>query len=86
MYRSLIATAFVFLLAISSNVVVSETAEADDFQSLWRTSCMIRKDKFDYVLPGAMRRNGIDMWIVFDHGRGSEPLMLDFGIVIAYGQ
>ena len=86
MYRSVIATAFVFLLAISSNVLVSETAEADDFQSLWRTSCMIRKDKFDYVLPGAMRRNGIDMWIVFDHGRGSEPMMLDFGIETAYGQ
>ena len=86
MYRSLIATVFVFLLAISSNVVVPETAEADDFQSLWRTSCMIRKDKFDYVLPGAMRRNDIDMWIVFDHGRGSEPMMLDFGIETAYGQ
>ncbi|MCK5558627.1 MAG: peptidase M24, partial [Candidatus Hydrogenedentes bacterium] len=47
---------------------------------------MIRKDKFDYVLPGAMRRNGIDMWIVMDHGRGSEPMMLDFGIETAYGQ
>lgn len=47
---------------------------------------MIRNDKFDYVLPGAMRRNRIDMWIVFDHGRGSEPMMLDFGIETAYGQ
>jgi Xaa-Pro aminopeptidase len=47
---------------------------------------MIRHDKFNYVLPNAMRRNGIDMWIVIDHGRGTEPMMLDFGIETAYGQ
>jgi Xaa-Pro aminopeptidase len=47
---------------------------------------MIRKDKFDYVLPKAMRRNNIDMWIVIDRGYGSEPLMLDFGVASTYGQ
>ncbi len=60
-------------------------AAPQDFQSLWEISCIIRNDKFDYVLPGAMRRNGIDMWIVIDHGRGTEPMMLDFGIETAYG-
>ena len=86
MYKSLIATAFVYVVIASSSMVVPATATADDFRSLWEISCMIRKDKFDYVLPGAMRRNGIDMWIVFDRGRGSEPMMLDFGIETAYGQ
>jgi Xaa-Pro aminopeptidase len=47
---------------------------------------MIRHDKFNYVLPEAMRRNRIDMWIVIDHGRGTEPMMLDLGIETAYGQ
>ncbi len=56
------------------------------WQSQWEISCMIRNDKFDYVLPNAMRRNNIDMWIVIDHGRGMEPMMLDFGIETAYGQ
>ncbi|MCY3774660.1 MAG: M24 family metallopeptidase [Candidatus Aminicenantes bacterium] len=55
-------------------------------QAQWEMSCSIRRDKFDYVLPTAMRRNGIDMWIVIDHGRGTEPLMLDLGIETAYGQ
>ena len=57
----------------------------DDFESQWEISCMIRHDKFNYVLPNAMRRNNIDMWIVIDHGRGTEPMMLDFGIETAYG-
>jgi hypothetical protein len=47
---------------------------------------MIRHDKFNYVLPNAMRRNNIDMWIVIDHGCGTEPMLLDFGIETAYGQ
>ncbi len=30
----------------------------------WERMCQIRKDKFDRILPEAMRENGIDMWIV----------------------
>ena len=58
----------------------------ETFQAQWQMSCIIRRDKFDLVLPTAMRRNGVDMWIVIDHGRGTEPLMLDLGIESAYGQ
>lgn len=72
--------ALLFLLGISSS------AQVEDFQSQWESSCMIRHDKFNYVLPKAMRRNNIDMWIVIDRGRGTEPMMLDFGIETAYGQ
>ncbi len=39
------------------------------------TSCMIRHDKFDYVLPGAMRRNDIDMWIVIEGDPGWQPVI-----------
>ena len=59
------------------------SAQTEGFQSQWETSCLIRQDKFNYVLPEAMRRNGIDMWIVIDHGRGTEPMMLDLGIETA---
>jgi len=72
--------ALAFLLSFSSS------AQAEDFQSQWESSCMIRQDKLNTVLPNAMRRHNIDMWIVFDHGRGTEPMMLDFGIETAYGQ
>ena len=86
MHKSLIATAFVSVLIASSSLAVPATATADDARSLWEISCMIRKDKFDYVLPGAMRRNGIDMWIVLDRGRGTEPMSRDFGIDTVNGQ
>ena len=38
-------------------------AFAEDYRDLQRTMAMIRHDKFDYVLPQAMRNNNIDMWI-----------------------
>jgi Xaa-Pro aminopeptidase len=46
---------------------------------------MIRGDKFNYVLPKAMRNNNIDMWIVIDKGRGTEPLFRDFGFATSNG-
>ncbi len=51
----------------------------DEARSQWEVSCAIRKDKFRYVLPDALRRNDVDMWIVIDRGRGSEPMVRDFG-------
>ncbi|MBI2797046.1 MAG: aminopeptidase P family protein [Gemmatimonadetes bacterium] len=30
----------------------------------WERLCQIRREKFDRILPEAMRENGIDMWIV----------------------
>jgi Xaa-Pro aminopeptidase len=46
---------------------------------------MIRADKFNYVLPKAMRNNNIDMWIVIDKGRGTEPLFRDLGFATSNG-
>jgi len=40
---------------------------------------LIRKEKFDLVLPGAMRDNNVDMWIhVIESGK-KDPLALDLG-------
>ena len=84
---------FRFLIVVCAVILTVSDAVAqrppDNFESSWMSeweiSCTIRKDKFDYVLPDAMRRYNIDMWIVIDHGRGTEPLILDFGIETAYG-
>ena len=46
---------------------------------------MIRSDKFNYVLPKAMRNNNIDMWIIIDKGRGTEPLFRDLGFATSNG-
>jgi len=51
----------------------------------WEMSCLIRNDKFDFVLPTAMRNNNIDMWIIIDKGRGTEPLFRDFGNATSNG-
>ncbi|MDQ8165242.1 MAG: M24 family metallopeptidase [Gemmatimonadota bacterium] len=40
----------------------------------WARLCEIRRDKFDRVLPEAMRENGIDMWIVPMREGDYDPL------------
>ena len=78
MISRLVVLLCVVVLAVSD---VTAQERTDNFQasweSQWEISCMIRKDKFDFVLPKAMRRNNIDMWIVIDRGRGTEPMILD---------
>ncbi len=58
----------------------------DGARSRWEISCNIRKDKFDFVLPKAMRANNIDVWIVIDRGRGTQPMTMDFAISTINGQ
>ncbi len=86
MLSRIVILLFVVILMVSDTVA---QRPPDNFQSSWQSeweiTCMIRKDKFDYVLPKAMRRNNIDMWIVIDRGRGTDPMILDFGIETAYG-
>ena len=41
--------------------------------------CQIRKDKFDLVLPQAMRDNGFDMWLVMMKEGHYDPLYDDLG-------
>ena len=45
----------------------------------WERLCRIRKDKFDLILPGAMRDHGIDMWIVMMKEGHYDPLYEDLG-------
>ena len=83
MFKKFSIGVLVFLapLAVTATEPVLSTARAD-----WEILCTIRKDKFDYVLPTAMRRNGVDMWIVLDRGRGTEPMRRDFAAATVNGQ
>ncbi len=43
---------------------------------------LMRNDKLDLVLPGAMRDNNVDMWIHVT--RGHDPMTMQFGKTSGY--
>ncbi len=45
----------------------------------FQMGCQIRSDKFNYVLPEAMRENKVDMWIVTLEEQAYDPLYEDLG-------
>ena len=45
---------------------------------------LIRKEKLDLVLPGAMRDNGVDMWIHVVRAGDPDPMQPHFGPVSGY--
>jgi len=54
-------------------------ARAQEARRRWEMMCQIRKDKFDYILPQAMRENDVDMWITFMKENNYDPLYEDLG-------
>lgn len=52
---------------------------AQEAQHRWRVMNQIRKDKFDLILPEAMRENQIDMWIITGREGKFDPLYRDLG-------
>ena len=65
-----IVTAALLLTTLPRAGVTQSTNEA---RTRWDRLCQIRKEKFDYILPEAMRENGIDMWIVAMKEGNYEP-------------
>jgi Xaa-Pro aminopeptidase len=60
------------------NVSVGDSA-AQEARRRWEMERQIRLDKFEQVLPRAMRDNGIDMWIVAVKENHYDPLWKDLG-------
>jgi len=54
-------------------------AAAQEARRRWEMERQIRLDKFEQVLPRAMRDNGIDMWIVAVKENHYDPLWRDLG-------
>jgi Xaa-Pro aminopeptidase len=52
---------------------------AQESRFRWDRLCQIRQDKFDLILPEAMRENGIGMWIVVQKEGSHDPLYEDLG-------
>src|SRR5829696_4631665 len=53
--------------------------QAQEARRRWEMERQIRLDKFEQVLPRAMRDNGIDMWIVAVKENHYDPLWNDLG-------
>ncbi len=52
---------------------------AQETRRRWERMAQIRRDKFDLVLPEAMRENQIDMWITVMREGHLDPLYEDLG-------
>jgi Xaa-Pro aminopeptidase len=67
------------MLGLLSFIESFVPASAQEARRRWEQQCQIRKDKFDYVLPQAMRENGIAMWLVMMKEGHYDPLYDDLG-------
>ena len=64
------------LIALSTSITTSEAQRnpLPEAKIRWDRMCQIRREKFDHILPEAMRENGIDMWIVAQKEGHDDPL------------
>jgi len=66
-------TSFIFTFLIIHGVIAQESYRR------WRITNQIRLDKFDLILPEAMRENKIDMWIIMNREGNFDPLYYEMG-------
>jgi len=67
------------VLAASLLLAAFSAASTQESRKRWERLCQIRHEKFDRILPEAMRENGIDMWITMSKEGLYDPLFRDFG-------
>ncbi len=59
---------------LATGLLAAPGAEGQEARRRWERMCQIRAEKFDLVLPGAMRDNDLDMWIVVMREGLLDPL------------
>ena len=62
------------LLAALGALLLPSDGASQEARRRWERQCQIRAEKFDLVLPQAMRANGIDMWITVMREGLHDPL------------
>ena len=72
--KPILALFWALLITISSL-----SAYAQNSKQSYETMRLIRQEKMDLVLPGAMRDNNVDMWIHVVQSANKDPLALDLG-------
>ncbi len=68
-----------FLITLALVLLQVLPTYAQEARRRWEMQRQIRLDKFEQVLPRAMRDNGIDMWIVAVKENHYDPLWNDLG-------
>ncbi len=66
-------------LVFVTSLPLGTELEGQEARRRWERMAQIRQDKFDLVLPEAMRENDIDMWITVVKEGLPDPLVEDFG-------
>jgi Xaa-Pro aminopeptidase len=69
----------VAIAGVLAAVLPGVSSEAQEARRRWEMQRQIRLDKFEQILPLAMRNAGIDMWIVAVKENHREPLWEDLG-------
>lgn len=72
-------TVAALILAALVAALVATPASAQEARRRWEIQRQIRLDKFEQVLPRAMRDHNIDMWIVAVKENHIDPLWNDLG-------
>ncbi len=54
--------ALLFPLALT--LLAASPASSQEARRRYERACQIRHEKFDRILPEAMRENNVDMWII----------------------
>src|ERR1700752_2627014 len=67
------------LTVVACILSLAAPASAQEARRRWEMQRQIRLDKFEQVLPNAMRDNSIDMWIVAVKENHYDPLWNDLG-------
>lgn len=62
------------LLTASLFLLIAAPAGGQEARARWERMCQIRAEKFDLVMPTAMRDNDLDMWIVVMREGLLDPL------------
>ena len=75
MRKMSILTIFFMLVVLFAGFTVSAQKSKQRYEMLR----LIRQEKLDLVLPGAMRDNNVDMWIHVVESGKRDPLALDLG-------
>ncbi len=72
--KQMLALIWVFLF-----VAFGLDSSAQSSKQAYETMRLIRREKMDLILPGAMRDNNVDMWIHVVQSANKDPLALDLG-------
>jgi Xaa-Pro aminopeptidase len=66
-------------MLLAASVLPAQRNTLPEVKIRWDRMCQIRKEKFDHILPEAMRENGIDMWIVAQKEGHDDPMAAMLG-------